>query len=113
MNAFLRPFHAAAVLAAVAVLALPLADLALAVLRRTAKGTSPFSADRGHLHHKLVDGGYTQAQAVALLPRAPRYGARLAIALCESGAKDEARLIIEGVAAGACSSSIISCCCCC
>ena len=55
------------ILLPVAVLALPLADLALAVLRRTAKGTSPFSADRGHLHHKLVDGGYTQAQAVALL----------------------------------------------
>ena len=55
------------ILLPVAVLALPLADLALAVLRRTAKGTSPFSADRGHLHHKLVDGGYTQAQAVGLL----------------------------------------------
>lgn len=55
------------ILLPVAVLALPLADLALAVLRRTAKGASPFSADRGHLHHKLVDGGYTQAQAVGLL----------------------------------------------
>ncbi|TFI19784.1 undecaprenyl/decaprenyl-phosphate alpha-N-acetylglucosaminyl 1-phosphate transferase, partial [Micrococcus endophyticus] len=44
-----------------------LLDLALAVLRRTARGASPFSADRGHLHHKLVDGGYTHAQAVWLL----------------------------------------------
>ncbi|MGW5853686.1 MraY family glycosyltransferase [Micrococcus sp. NPDC055215] len=55
------------ILLPLAVLALPLADLVLAVLRRTARGTSPFSADRGHLHHKLVDGGYTHAQAVWLL----------------------------------------------
>lgn len=55
------------ILLPVAVLALPLLDLALAVLRRTARGASPFSADRGHLHHKLVDGGYTHAQAVWLL----------------------------------------------
>lgn len=55
------------ILLPIAVLALPLLDLVLAVLRRTARGTSPFSADRGHLHHKLVDGGYTHAQAVWLL----------------------------------------------
>lgn len=55
------------ILLPLAVLALPLLDLTLAVIRRTARGSSPFSADRGHLHHKLVDGGYTQPQAVALL----------------------------------------------
>lgn len=55
------------ILLPIAVLALPLLDLALAVVRRTARGASPFSADRGHLHHKLVDGGYTHAQAVWLL----------------------------------------------
>lgn len=63
----------------------------------------------GYTHYLLgfimqVTGRHAEAvgplrEAVALLPRAPRYGARLAIALCESGAKDEARLIIEGVAA--------------
>ncbi|MGJ9402496.1 MraY family glycosyltransferase [Arthrobacter sp. KK5.5] len=51
----------------IAVVLLPLADLLMAVVRRTAAGRSPFSADRGHLHHKLVDGGYTQRQAVFLL----------------------------------------------
>ncbi|MGG5751723.1 MraY family glycosyltransferase [Zafaria sp. Z1313] len=55
------------ILLPVAVIMLPLLDLALAVIRRTARGRSPFSADRGHLHHKLVDGGYTQRQAVCLL----------------------------------------------
>ena len=42
-----------------AVLFLPLLDLGLAVVRRTALGRSPWSADRGHLHHKLMDIGYS------------------------------------------------------
>jgi len=50
-----------------AVMVLPLLDLVMAVLRRTARRSSPFSADRGHIHHKLVDGGYTHRQAVLLL----------------------------------------------
>ncbi|MDN6350775.1 MAG: hypothetical protein L0J69_03670, partial [Yaniella sp.] len=44
-----------------------LLDLVMAVLRRTARRSSPFTADRGHIHHKLVDGGYTHRQAVLLL----------------------------------------------
>lgn len=55
------------ILLPIAVMALPLLDLALAVVRRTVRGASPFSADRGHLHHKLVDGGWTHRQAVLLL----------------------------------------------
>lgn len=51
----------------IAVILLPLVDLATSVVRRTASGRSPFSADRGHLHHKLIDGGWTQRQAVLLL----------------------------------------------
>ena len=55
------------VLLPLAVTLLPLLDLLLAVLRRTARGDSPFSPDRGHLHHKLIDGGYSHPQAVLLL----------------------------------------------
>ncbi|GAA1162319.1 MraY family glycosyltransferase [Nesterenkonia sandarakina] len=55
------------ILLPLAVTLLPLLDLALAVARRTARGASPFSPDRGHLHHKLVDGGYSHPQAVLLL----------------------------------------------
>ncbi|MGM7670076.1 MraY family glycosyltransferase [Microbacterium sp. A93] len=55
------------ILLPIAVMALPLLDLGLAVVRRTVRGASPFSADRGHLHHKLVDGGWTHRQAVLLL----------------------------------------------
>ncbi len=50
-----------------AVLFLPLLDLGLAVVRRTARGRSPWSADRGHLHHKLLDIGYSHRTAVVLM----------------------------------------------
>lgn len=50
----------------VAVLALPLADLILAVARRVRAGTSPFSADRHHLHHKLIDMGHSHRQAASI-----------------------------------------------
>ena len=55
------------ILLPLAVTLLPLLDLALAVIRRTARGASPFSPDRGHLHHKLIDSGYSHPQAVLLL----------------------------------------------
>ncbi len=49
-----------------AVLALPLADFTLAVLRRLRAGKSPFSADRKHLHHRLLDMGHSPVQAVCI-----------------------------------------------
>lgn len=46
------------------IFALPLSDLAFATLRRLAEGKSPFSADRGHWHHRLVDLGMGQRRAL-------------------------------------------------
>lgn len=43
-------------------LAIPLSDLVFAVLRRMARGQSPFAADRGHWHHRLTDAGLSQRQ---------------------------------------------------
>lgn len=48
-------------------LALPIFDTAYAIIRRLAQGRSPFSPDRGHLHHKLIDMGFSQKQSVAIL----------------------------------------------
>ena len=50
-----------------AVLAIPLLDFALAVIRRVVAGKSPFSADRKHLHHRLLDMGHTHLGAVLIL----------------------------------------------
>lgn len=49
-----------------AVLALPLADFLLAVVRRLRAGKSPFHADRMHLHHRLLDMGHSPLQAVSI-----------------------------------------------
>ena len=49
------------------IFALPLLDTTVAIIRRVAHGKSPFSPDRGHLHHKLVDMGFTQKSAVRIL----------------------------------------------
>ena len=48
------------------VLGLPLFDICFAVIRRLAKGQSPMHADRGHVHHRLIDMGFSQKQAVAI-----------------------------------------------
>ncbi|MBP3654402.1 MAG: undecaprenyl/decaprenyl-phosphate alpha-N-acetylglucosaminyl 1-phosphate transferase [Oscillospiraceae bacterium] len=48
-------------------LALPLLDTIFAFFRRLAHGQSPFSPDRGHFHHRLVDMGLSQKQAVAIM----------------------------------------------
>ncbi|QOR69661.1 undecaprenyl/decaprenyl-phosphate alpha-N-acetylglucosaminyl 1-phosphate transferase [Ruania alkalisoli] len=51
----------------VAVLLLPLLDVAVTSLRRLMKGKSPFHADRTHLHHKLLDRGHSHRRAVAIM----------------------------------------------
>jgi UDP-GlcNAc:undecaprenyl-phosphate GlcNAc-1-phosphate transferase len=49
------------------VLALPLFDTSFAFLRRLLKGKNPMSPDRGHFHHRLIDLGLSQKQAVLVL----------------------------------------------
>ncbi len=50
----------------IAVLIVPLADFTLAVLRRLRAGKSPFTADRKHLHHRLLDMGHSHMHAVII-----------------------------------------------
>lgn len=41
----------------------PTLDIVFAVVRRVAEGRSIFTPDRGHLHHRLLDAGFSQRQA--------------------------------------------------
>ncbi len=50
-----------------AVLALPVLDLGLAVVRRTWAGRSPFAPDKEHLHHRIMEMGHSHRGAVLLL----------------------------------------------
>jgi UDP-GlcNAc:undecaprenyl-phosphate GlcNAc-1-phosphate transferase len=49
-----------------AILVIPLLDFGMAVLRRLRAGKSPFSADRQHLHHRLLDMGHSHLHAVLI-----------------------------------------------
>ncbi|WP_328659317.1 MraY family glycosyltransferase [Streptomyces sp. NBC_00334] len=49
------------------IIAIPAADLILAIVRRTWKGQSPFAADRGHLHHRLLEIGHSHSRAVLIM----------------------------------------------
>lgn len=60
-----------------AVIILPLLDLGMSVVRRLSRGQSPFRADQGHMHHRMVQGGHSEQTAVILM--------YLWAALCASG----------------------------
>ncbi|MCI8916217.1 MAG: undecaprenyl/decaprenyl-phosphate alpha-N-acetylglucosaminyl 1-phosphate transferase [Oscillospiraceae bacterium] len=48
-------------------LGLPIFDECFAVIRRLSRGQSPMAPDRGHVHHRLIDMGFSQKQAVGVL----------------------------------------------
>lgn len=55
---------AAALVAPLFVLALPILDVGLAIVRRGLKGLPVFRADRRHIHHRLLDMGLSRRRAV-------------------------------------------------
>jgi UDP-GlcNAc:undecaprenyl-phosphate GlcNAc-1-phosphate transferase len=65
--AMLAIYSGAKLATAALVLGFPIVDALWAVLRRVARGRSPFRADRGHFHHLLLDAGMSQPRAVVTL----------------------------------------------
>ncbi|WP_308015413.1 hypothetical protein [Pseudonocardia sp. ICBG1293] len=51
----------------VGIVFIPSLDLLMAVVRRTRAGTSPFSPDKMHLHHRLLQVGHSHRRAVLLV----------------------------------------------
>ncbi len=50
---------------AITILAIPVLDMTTSVFRRLSRGKHPFSADREHLHHKMMDIGFRTWQILA------------------------------------------------
>ncbi|WP_068278933.1 glycosyltransferase family 4 protein [Aldersonia kunmingensis] len=50
-----------------AVMFIPVLDLLLAIVRRTRAGVSPFSPDKMHLHHRLLEIGHSHRRVVLLI----------------------------------------------
>lgn len=51
----------------VLILGLPIFDTLFAIIRRALTGKPIMSPDRGHLHHRLLDMGFSQRQTVMIL----------------------------------------------
>lgn len=66
-------------------LAVPLSDTIFAIIRRTLKGQNPMLPDRGHIHHRLLDLGLSQKQAVAVLYAVSAILGLAAVVLTTSG----------------------------
>ncbi|NPV48809.1 MAG: undecaprenyl/decaprenyl-phosphate alpha-N-acetylglucosaminyl 1-phosphate transferase [Armatimonadetes bacterium] len=49
------------------VLGVPIFDTVTGIIRRLAAGKSPLAADRGHIHHRLLDRGLSTRQAVLFI----------------------------------------------
>lgn len=66
-------------------LGLPLGDTAFAFLRRALHGQNPLRADRGHIHHRLLDAGLGERRVVLLLYALSGMLGLLAVAISERG----------------------------
>jgi UDP-GlcNAc:undecaprenyl-phosphate GlcNAc-1-phosphate transferase len=67
MLAILSILGAAKVAVALLVLGVPIIDTFWIIVRRLATGHSPFTPDRGHIHHRLLDLGLSHAQTVVVI----------------------------------------------
>jgi UDP-GlcNAc:undecaprenyl-phosphate GlcNAc-1-phosphate transferase len=68
-----------AITAPVIALAVPILDTGLAIVRRFLRRSPIFGADRGHIHHRLLDSGLTPRRAVLLLYGCSAAAAALAL----------------------------------
>ena len=68
------------------ILGLPMFDTLFAIIRRLANGQNPMAPDRGHIHHRLIDMGLNQKQAVAALYVISSILGLSAVVLTSSGA---------------------------
>ena len=87
------------------ILGLPIFDTANAIIRRVAAGRSPMSPERGHVHDKLIDMGFNQKQAVAILYAISATLGLTAVVLTSSGEVKAIVLLLAVLAAilvGAC-----------
>lgn len=83
-----KTYTAIVLIAPLLVFALPIFDTSFAIIRRviTQKSIKAiFRADRGHLHHKLIDKGYSQKHAVLILYGLSATLGLFAVILLESG----------------------------
>lgn len=63
----MKSVAAIAIVAPILILSVPIFDTTFAIFRRLLNGQSISAADKGHLHHRLLNRGYSQKKAVVIL----------------------------------------------
>ncbi len=94
IQGFFKGYAAIAFIIPIVVLALPIFDTSFAILRRLYKRQGIMSADRGHLHHRLIDMGFSHRETVQLMTAYSALFAITAIVIMEKGLKRALVLIL-------------------
>ena len=80
------------------ILGLPLFDTVFAIVRRAWNHKPIMGADRGHLHHRLLDSGFTQKETVAILYVIATVLGLSAVLVLERGSYVAAMLLLVAIA---------------
>ena len=91
---------AVAIVVPIIALGVPIADTLLAMARRAARGVPMFSADRGHIHHRILAAGLSHRQTVLVLYGASILLGGVALALSFSTARQATYVLLALAAVG-------------
>ncbi len=86
-----------AVVLPIIILAVPIIDLTYVSLLRISRKTSPFVADKEHIHHRLLQAGFSQKATVLILTSAAILAGALAALIMGSGAGKQYLFTILGL----------------
>jgi len=62
-----KSFAVTAILLPYLILAVPIVDMSVVIISRLSQGSSPFRADKRHLHHRLLNAGVSQRMTVLFI----------------------------------------------
>jgi len=94
VQGFFKGYAAISFIIPVIVLAIPIFDTSFAILRRLYQRRGIMSADRGHLHHRLVDMGFSHRETVKLMSTFSALLSITAIVIAEKGINRASVLVI-------------------
>lgn len=94
IQGLMKTYATISIVIPVLVLGLPLFDTTFAILRRLIKRKPIMAPDRGHLHHRLIDMGFSQRQSVVTMYAVSGALGLAAIVLADKGALSAVVLVI-------------------
>ena len=80
------------------ILGIPFSDTVTSIIRRILHHQSPFQADRGHLHHKLVDMGFSPRASVLIMYAISALLGIVAVMLSGDNARVAVYALLVGIA---------------